>query len=433
MLVLQMILNTSNSDVIERAPLALGFIMLTGHLLGHIANRFNLPRITGYLIGGVIAGPYIAKIFPELFFFHGFLQVDVVNQLSTVDKLALTLIAFTAGGECRIESIKKSIKSILIIAISHMTLVVSIVAGFLFLISSYMNIFDGMNSFHCFLVCLLIGVISSANSPASIIAIIVETKSKGRLTELAIGVTVLKDILVIILFTISVSLIMPILAPGHGDAKSIMILLRELLMSIIVGIGIGYGIIFYLKSFEKQRTVFIFILSLIILAMSDYLHLEFLLVAIVAGFVIENFSKQGIHFIHSIERASTPVFLVFFAITGAGLHLDSLIKLWPIALAIFAIRIMAVILATWLSNTITKEDDKIKKYSWTAFLAQAGVSLGFAKLVGAAFPDETFGAQLEGIIIGAIVLNEIAGPIIFKWGLTKSGEATVLDSTGGGH
>ena len=59
-------------------------------------------------------------------------------------------------------------------------------------------------------------------------------------------------------------------------------------------------------------------------------------------------------------------------------------------------------------------------YSWTGFITQAGISLGFAGIIAAEIP--IIGEGIRTVIIGMILINQIVGPILFKWGLEKGGQ-----------
>ncbi|NIP90199.1 MAG: sodium:proton exchanger, partial [Gammaproteobacteria bacterium] len=82
-------------DPMARTMVGFGFLIFTGLVAGELARLISLPRITGYLIAGMICGPYVLDL----------IDPDVIENLKTVDDLALALIAFTAGGELHLERV----------------------------------------------------------------------------------------------------------------------------------------------------------------------------------------------------------------------------------------------------------------------------------------------------------------------------------------
>lgn len=75
----------------------IALVLVFGLIGGRVARRFNLPNVTGYLIGGLFLGPSFLKIITEV-------DVPVINF---VNELALSAIAFNIGGEFLIKTIKK--------------------------------------------------------------------------------------------------------------------------------------------------------------------------------------------------------------------------------------------------------------------------------------------------------------------------------------
>ena len=67
--------------------LALGFTLVVAMVTGELLRRFQLPRLTGYLLFGVLIGPYLGNVITE----------PMARQLQTINGIATALIAFIAG------------------------------------------------------------------------------------------------------------------------------------------------------------------------------------------------------------------------------------------------------------------------------------------------------------------------------------------------
>jgi Kef-type K+ transport system membrane component KefB len=93
--------------------LVLGFLLLAAYSTGFVLEKVKLPKITGYIVAGIVFGPHVLHLTPS----------ESIVDLSFINSLALAFIAFCAGGELKISSIKKQFKSILLLVVSQ-TLVV---------------------------------------------------------------------------------------------------------------------------------------------------------------------------------------------------------------------------------------------------------------------------------------------------------------------
>ena len=159
-----------------------------------------------------------------------------------------------------------------------------------------------------------------------------------------------------------------------------------------------------------------------------HFHLHFLLIFIAAGFAVENASAKGDLLIQGLERSSLPIYVIFFTFSGVGLDLQSLRLLWPMALAFVLWRGFLLFTSTYLGASLAGEDPLTKRLSWTAFVAQAGISLGLAELVAVQFPH--MGPQIRTFVLAVVGINQLVGPVLFGWALRRVGEDARADSQG---
>ena len=78
------------------------FVALAAYYIGKLFSRFGLPYITGYLLAGVIAGPFVLELLPA----------DASTQLRYIDEISLAVIAFVAGSELYLKEIRGRLKGI---------------------------------------------------------------------------------------------------------------------------------------------------------------------------------------------------------------------------------------------------------------------------------------------------------------------------------
>ncbi len=411
--------------VLENARLtfSFGFLLSAGYITGLIFSRIKLPKISGYLFAGMIFGPHILNI----------IDTPLINNMTFINQLALTFIALNAGGELRLKELvnqKKQILWLIFLLISF------IFAGMLLFTFASVPLFPflrGAPNKEILIVGALLGTLAIARSPSSIIAIIQECKASGPFTETVLGVTVAIDFLVIMIFAVVVSFSEALLDPLHSISAIFLIgVALQVVVSAIAGIIIGMGVAAYIRKVKMNVPILLLVLSFLIYNISGVIsdlitanlnvsfHLEPLLIAITAGFYIQNYTKGGHEFIESIENSSLPVYVLFFAITGLVLDVGILMDLLFTALIIAVVRGSIAMISGYTAGRISGAPVMHSKSYGMGFITQAGVSIGLANEIIRRFPE--WGLPLGTLIIAVINFNQVIGPITFKLALGRVGE-----------
>ncbi len=400
-------------------------IALAASMIGQFLKLLNLPLVTGYLLTGIIAGPYVL----------GLVSVELIESLRFIDEIALGFIAFAAGSELYLKELRSRLRSIGIISVSLISIVPIIGTIGVLLLADYIPFMQNLGLTERIAVAILAGTILVARSPSSAIAIINELRAKGTFTQTVLGVTMIIDVSVVILFAISSSIAISLINKTSFGFGFLAIIILGIVASILLGILIAKIVSFILslkiKDFIKVISIMALGYSAFLLSaeLRSYSHnymayeilLEPLLIAMVAGFWMTNFTKYRVDFSHLVKMGGSFVYIAFFSLTGAALHLDILKDTWMIALAIFSIRVIAIVIASFTGGIIAKESAKHNRLRWAAFITQAGVGLGLAKEVAIEFPE--WGGAFSTLLISVIVLSELVGPPLFKWAILKSGES----------
>ena len=251
---------------------------------------------------------------------------------------------------------------------------------------------------------------------------------------MVLGVTVIMDVLVIVVFAAVVSVCQALLGPeGQMDFRFMIMIVVELIGAILGGIIVGWVISLYIRYVKVELLVFILALafmvaffsrqfaSLIDHSYSITLHVEPMLICITAGFWVRNFSRGGDLFMENIDRSSLPIYVIFFSLTGAALNIGALNQTWLIAVLVVAVRFLLIWVGAYLGSSLSGDPLGFRRMSGLSFITQAGVSLGLAGIVMRRFPE--WGAALATTIVAIISLNQIIGPVAFKFALNAVGEA----------
>ncbi len=395
------------------ATLALGFLLLAAYLAGLLARRFSLPKITGYLLVGTLAGPAG---------FH-FVTSRDIGQLRLVGEIAVALIALAAGGEIRLPELKRHRSLLLKFGGAAIALPALIVSLGVALLSAWFPLAAGRPIGDVAAICLLLGVIAAAGSPAVALAVISETGARGPLARAVLTVVVAKDVAVIVAFAVALSLSRALVSGAGLDLDFVIAVGRRIVFSIVTGWGLGWLVSQYLKHVERQMVLFTLGTAFLAVEVAHMLELEAMLLTLTAGFFIENIAPvRGERFVRAIEQSGLPVYAVFFALGGAGVHLEALGNMWVWAALLIGLRGAGVVAA---SRWGAKEEPVVARYGWCGLISQAGVALGLALMIRSAFP--AWGAVLESLAVGMIAVHELIGPVLLRWGLSRAGEVETVE------
>lgn len=398
----------------------------SGRIAG-VFRKFRLPLITGFLAIGLLSGPEML----------GLIKPDALIELRFLNDVALAFIAFAVGSELYLRELRTRMKSIISMTITQVTVTFVLVTFAIYFLTELIPIFSNMTMASRIAVAMLGGTISIARSPASAIAIINELRARGPYTQTAIGVTVVKDFGVIIIFAVIFTLtqsmiheasfrliyilqMMVELAAAFGFGLLVWLLLRLLLS--IKGATLLKQILLLLTGFLVYFfTRFIASHSSALLGLE--LHIEPLLICIIGSFMVTNYSIYRNDFIKLVKELGPYVYIIFFTLTGALISLEVVTSLWYVTMIIFGVRLFSLFVAGYAGSILGGDPPLFRKLSWMPYVTQAGVGVGLSTIIAVEYP--TWGAEFATVMISVIVLNQIVGPPLFKWALHLVGEVHV--------
>lgn len=401
-------------------------IVIASNALSKFFHKIKLPLITGFITIGVISGPYLLKMLP-----------GDIHKITFINDISLAFIAMASGVEIYLKEIRDKIRNISIMSAFQFLIIFILSFVLLYAFSGLIPFFKNAGANEKIAISLLISTIFIASSPASAIAIINELRAKGPFTKISLGVTIVKDIFVILLFAIVFSISEVLVTGAKFDYLEVILVIVDLVLSI--GLGWIYAkiiVLLYKINLPEwlQLTLFLtigwsmFELSHQLRELSTtYLHftihLEALLIGIIASFIVTNYSKYRLNILENVEKLSPIVYPAFFTFIGATINLDLILKFWPIAFLLLGIRFFTVATASFTGSFLLKDNLKKSLFSWTPYITQAGVSIGLLTIIAEHFTG--FGYELEAIIITVIIINQFIGPPLYKLAIMSVGEAHV--------
>ncbi len=406
--------------------LAIAIALILGLLVTRVMKLIGLPNVTGYLVVGLIIGPYAL----------GIINADVNAGLSIVSTVALGFIGFSIGVEFKLSHIKEIGKSAITITLFQALMATLCVDIALIALGSLLDmpIYEA----------LIMGAIATATAPAATLMVVRQYKAKGIVTGTLLPVVALDDAVGLIVFAISNSIA---ISMAQGSAISVLTILVwpivEIIASLVIGALIG-ALLSIIPRFFKSRdnrliaSIVAVFLSLGVCELFGYLEdnyglpfgLSDLLVCMMAGAVFVNIRSEARQMMEGVDRWTPVVLMLFFILSGAELNLG-MFSSWGIVICIliyiFA-RCFGKYFGTMLGATITKSDSNVKKYLGITLFPQAGVAIGMATMCKNEFekfgtPEmSAIGAKIVTITMCSVLIYELIGPVLTKWALTKAGE-----------
>lgn len=414
-------------DYYKLVKLLIGFLIvaIASYQIAKVFQKIKFPLVTGLIITGIISGTSLLN----------FIKLETLQDLHFLNDLALSIIAFSAGSELYLDDLRSRIKSIKWMVLCQLFITFIISSVVIYFVADQIPFMIALNSPTKVGISILFATIFVARSPSSVIAVINEMRANGPFTKTVMGVTVVKDVLVIVVFAICLSLAKTLIKGDEVNILFLLILFLELLISISFGYFFGkiLQIPFILKTNPRIKSALILAIGYSIYLFTNFIKsnsliwfkhqvvLEPLLIAIIAGFVLTNYSKHRIEFSELLHKIGPSIYIIFFTLTGASLDINMLFNVFGIALSLFILRLLTLMIAGGLGVYAAKDNKKYALIAWMPYVTQAGVALGLATIVSQEFPD--WGYQFETIIIAIIIIGQLFGDLLFKFALNYINES----------
>ncbi len=391
----------------------LGFLVLAAYSVGEFLGPIGIPKIVGYLLAGLLFGP------PGL----GYVSSTALTELAPVGNLAIALIAFLAGAELQLDELRARWSGI-----ARMTLL-ELLATFLALTATLVLLRGAVPALaqaplvEAVVFAMLFAAVAVVHSPAATIALLSETRASGPVARYTLGVVLLTDVAVVLLFTAVLAAARALIPPtGGASAPGVGAVAWEIGGALLVGGALGGGVALYLRFIRRELFIFAILFTLLGAELARLAHVETLLTLLVAGFVAENGTGggRGSEFRHAMERAAAPIFVVFFALAGARLDPGAVLPLWPVAVPLVLVRMAAIRWGTRRGGTWAGVPAPVAGRVWMGLVSQAGVAIGLAAVVADVYP--TRGAALQTLLLATIAVNQTVGPLLFRLALVRAGE-----------
>jgi len=390
--------------------IAMAVLLLLGYLIGNYSKNFKLPKVTGYIITGIILGLSFLNIFNSV----------TLQNLEFIPHLTLGIIALIIGAGLSIDLLKHL--KLQLLSITFM----QIFFAFMFALTILMIL--GMPAGAA----VPLAAIATATAPAATVAVIKEYKAFGSLTNMILAVVALDDAAAILLYGLILSFnLQNISTLGAGLMGVGHLFIFEIFNSFLIGCGLALFAHFLMRESESSSDNVIILLSMIFLGigLSDVIHVSTLLTNMFFGFVLTNINSKHKNHVAQLEQFTPPIYCLFFVLAGA--HLDfnvfrtigGYMTIWAAGYIIF--RFLGKVIGSYVGAVLARAPSKISKNIGLALVPQAGVAIGLTMLIGENSYYYPYMNIILNITLASVAVNEIIGPILARFALVRSNEAIV--------
>jgi Kef-type K+ transport system membrane component KefB len=398
----------------------IGLLLLLSYAGGKVANYFKAPRVTGYLVIGMLLSPSLLGLFHESL---------IKEELTIVTDIALSIIAFSIGGSLSLIKLKKLGKHIFWITFTQSfgafiftTLMLSLFFYFIHSLGAIQSSFWTVY----FPMAFVIGAISAATAPAAIMAIVHEYKAKGPFTTILLGVVALDDALTILFAAFAFSMARIFVNQEAVSFTNLFLSpIFSILLSLVIGGVLGICLRKLICFVLRKEAILSVIVGAILLAggLAISLKASHLLANMMLGFVVVNFVRHHEDLFVVVESIEEPIFGMFFTLAGAHMDLKVMQTAGLIALVIVLGRFSGKLLGSRFGGQLSGAPEAVKKYLGLALLPKAGVTVGLVLVAGEVFGDTYLSEIMVNAVLGSIIINELIAPFFVRFALRRAGEA----------
>ena len=412
-----------NEGIIMQVLLQIAITLAAGLMLSRFTKKLGLPSVTAYLVAGMLIGPYaLGRLgVPGL----GFATMDEVKSLGILSDVALGFIAFAIGNEFRLSALKKTGKQATVIAI------VQALAATLFVDGALLVMHIWLRDRLPVPMVLCLGAIATATAPAATLMVVRQYKADGPLTRLLLPIVALDDAVGLVVFAVSFGIAKAMLG-GHIDLISIIVnplleIVLSLLLGFVMGLLFSAAEKFYDSNSKRLSISITFVILTVALSQLEFhigsvkIGFSTLLVCMMLATVFCNICDFSEEIMGRVDKWTAPLFILFFALSGAELELNVFTDLTIVGIGVIYIlsRSAGKYLGALGSAKMMRCSEEVCTHLGITLLPQAGVALGMSVTVQSL---EGVGSLIRNIVLFGVLIYELVGPLLTKWSLTQAGE-----------
>lgn len=359
----------------------------------------RLPRLIGYVIAGLVLGPSVLAWVPQ----------SITGDLRPLLLLGLGLLLFELGSRVDLRWLRHNP---MLIVSSLVESAVTFAAIYIFL-----GWFELVTATR-----VTVAAIAVSTSPSVVMRIVAENNARGQMTNRLMLMTALNSLYAILLLKIGVGLV-------HFDRNAnlvqvighpVYIVLGSLLLATALAYGMHLTRLSLLKR-ESERFTLVIAVVLLGATLADRLGLSVPMSLLCGGMILRSLSQRLHLFPEHFGAAGALLVIILFTLTGVALDPRHILAGGLMSIGLLLIRGLAKYFGAYAAAGYGGLVPKKAPWLGLALLPMSSLAVLQAYDVAGLYTD--FGDDVLSIILGAVLIMELLGPIATQIALRKSGEA----------
>ncbi|MCA9186109.1 MAG: cation:proton antiporter [Pirellulaceae bacterium] len=380
-----------------------GLLLGIALLGGVLADFLRIPKVTAYLLMGMVLGPSLFDVIPQ----------EQIEWFDPMLKLAMALVLFNLGSQFTIARVRQTAATGLRLSAGEL------LATFLFVALGLMTLQISAPT------ALILGCLALATAPATTVLVMQELDSDGPVTRNAGLLVALNNFASIVSFEIAFLLVE--LWNGDGSrsiANQLLIVARDVGGSIMLGLGAGVILSYSCGLLKRKRWLVLLVaLGTFLMGICQSLGVPYLLTFLTMGVAVANASGQHREIRDELDNLTGLLSVLFFAVHGAELNIHDFIAAGSIGVAYIVLRMAGKYIGTYTAARIAKSPPEVRNWLGTSLMAQAGAAIALSTIAVERNPE--LGRPIQTIILGTVVVFELIGPLLIRHSLLRAGEVPI--------
>jgi Kef-type K+ transport system membrane component KefB/predicted transcriptional regulator len=393
--------------------LTLGILLSAALAGGYLAQFLRLPRVTAYLLVGLLFAPATLQVMPSAV--QGFMpRIDEQHlaQMEPLEQLAMALVLFTIGSHFPLTRFRKILRRVFWLSAGEIGFTFVLVGGGLILLPLGISWQSS----------ILFASLAIATAPATTILVLKENESEGPVTEFATALVAINNLMAVVLFEVFYR---GIHYSQFGSETGIGAELGEfaavLFGSVALGLIGGVVTSFACGLLSPRRWLVLLVgMSTLLLGICELWNVPYLLTFLAMGATVANSSDHAQKMVAELDRFTGLLCVVFFVIHGAAMDVGALQTAGWIGVAYIALRLIGKYFGVFFTADAHLDGHDVKYWLGATMFAQAGAAIALSSIAADELGE--MGVQIRNVILGTVIVFEIGGPILTRIGLLQSGE-----------
>jgi len=387
--------------------------LLLSLALGLVASRNGIPRVTVYLLVGMVLGPHVglAWVDPAGIAAQFMLGAETEVPLRVLQELGVGFILFSVGAAFRFPVFREVGPRILGLSASEIGLTSVLVGAAVYAVTGDWRL------------AVIAPPLAIESAPSATLVTLREVEAEGPVSRCMILCVGHNNLVALLAFPVLASF-----AFGSGGAVGATL---SALIALVGGGVIGFSAAVWLESISGRREL-VLLGILVVLATLGMAHWGEegrtglgMLACFSAGLAIANASPHSDELFRYLENTVYPIYVLFFIAAGRDLHLEALVQGGLLAVLFIAARTVGKVYGSRIGMRLTGLADSLPRSLGSGLLCQAGIALGLVASLEVIAPAET--AQLRHVVVASVVFFELIGPFLVRHVAVRAGEVTLAN------